>query len=105
MVTATVYISNDSLALTLDGSKRFPSAKRLVDFAKRHCNLQPARAKGILSQGAEAVIKTMPDLSRHGKDCPGFRPVCERMLLQWQQGIDLACRLDPPSITLPGEMA
>ena len=41
VITTTAYLPNDSLAMTLDGTKRWPDAKRLVKFGLRHCGLTP----------------------------------------------------------------
>lgn len=101
IVSTTPYIRNDSLALTLDGSKRFPDAKRLLEFAKRHCNLQQAKARAILDEVAEAIIKTLPDLARHGRDYSDFTPICEVMLAHWRAGLDLSCGGDSVTISLP----
>lgn len=92
IVTTTPYIKNDSLALTLDGSKRFPTAKKLINFAKLHCNLQPAKTTSILEQIAEAVIATTEDLQRHIKDFSNFKQVGEAMLQAWKEGVDMTCR-------------
>jgi serine/threonine-protein kinase HipA len=94
IVTTTPYIKGDSLALTLDGSKSFPKAKKLYNFARLQCNLQPARTAAILEQVAEAVVKTMTDVRQHIKDYPGFEKVGEAMIREWNEGLNATCRLD-----------
>jgi serine/threonine-protein kinase HipA len=91
IVTTTAYIRGDSLALTLGGSKRFPRAKKLLLFAQMHCNLQPARAKAVLEEVAEAVASTVADLHRHTLDFPDFKPVGEAMQREWNEGLK-SCR-------------
>ncbi|MDP2751685.1 MAG: type II toxin-antitoxin system HipA family toxin [Rhodocyclaceae bacterium] len=91
IVTTPPYIKGDSLALTLEGSKRFPTAKKLLNFAKLQCNLQPARSRAILEEVAESVVKTMSDLRLHCKAHPDFSVVGEAMLREWNEGVNVAC--------------
>lgn len=81
--------------------KRTKAAKKLLEFAKRHCNLQQAKAKVIFDEVAEAIIKTLPNLAAHGKNHPDFRPICTLMIEHWQAGLDLSCRHDGKTISLP----
>ena len=92
IVTTTPYIKGDSLALTLDGSKRFPEAARLIKFAKLQCNLQPTTATRILEEIGEATLKTMTDIHRHIKEFPDFSPIGGAMLHEWQLGVDSCCQ-------------
>ncbi len=91
IVSTTAYIRGDSLALMLDGSKRFPTARKLLFFAQMHCNLQPARAKAILEEVADAVTETIADLHRHTLDFPHFKPVGDAMQREWNEGLK-SCR-------------
>ena len=88
IVSTTAYIKGDSLALTLGGSKRFPTQKRLIAFAHMHCNLQPARAKLILEEVGNAVAETVSGVRRHISDYPDFKPVGEAMLIEWNEGLN-----------------
>jgi serine/threonine-protein kinase HipA len=95
IVTTTAYIKTDIFALTMEGSKRFPDAAKLLRFAKLSCNLQPAKAQAILHEVAEAVLKVSEDLKRHIKDFPEFKEVGTAMLTSWHEGVDRACSLPP----------
>ncbi|MCX6179866.1 MAG: hypothetical protein NT163_10990 [Chlorobiales bacterium] len=86
IVSTTAYLKGDSLALTLDGTKRFPTQKRLIAFAHMHCNLLPARAKLILEEVGNAVDQTLAGVQRHISDYPDFKPVGEAMLSEWNEG-------------------
>ena len=87
IVSTTAYIKKDTLALTLDGSKRFPAAKKLIAFAKMHCNLQPAKAKLIIEEVADAVAETVAGLRQHTLDFADFKSVGEAMLSEWKEGL------------------
>ena len=86
VITTTPYLPNDSLALTLDGTKRWPDAKRLVKFGIRHCGLTASAAKAILAEVTEAVattsaeLTTFPDLDIHAQKTPA------RMKAAWDEG-------------------
>lgn len=88
IVSTTAYIKGDSLALTLNGSKRFPTMKRLIAFAHMHCNLQPARAKLILEEVGNAVAETVSGVRQHISDYSDFKPVGEAMLSEWNEGLN-----------------
>jgi len=88
IVSTTPYIKGDTLALTLDGSKRFPQAKKLLNFAKLQCNLQPAQSAIIMEEVAEAVVTTMVDLRQHAKDHADFCSIGEVMLREWNDGLN-----------------
>ncbi len=91
IVTTTPYIKGDSLALTLDGSKNFPKAKKLLNFAKLHCGLQPVKTASILEEVAEAVVKTMDELRQYAKDHKDFEQIGDAMLKEWNDGLNSTC--------------
>ena len=106
IVSTTPYIKGDSLALTLEGSKSFPKEKRLLNFAKLHCNIQPATAKLMLEEVAEAVVKTMDDIRQHVRDRADFKEVGEAMLREWNDGLNVSCKPDSEkTISFPGRSA
>jgi serine/threonine-protein kinase HipA len=91
IVTTTPYIKGDTFALTIEGSKRFPDAEKLVRFGKLHCNLQPARAKNILQEVAESVIKVQSELREHIKFDSRISEVGAAILTEWDAGMGDAC--------------
>ena len=88
IVTTSVYLPDDCLALTLDGSKRWPDAKRLVRFGRQRCQLTEAAAKTIVAEVLDGVARiardlgTLPDLDPQAKD------TSVRMHQAWSAGID-----------------
>jgi serine/threonine-protein kinase HipA len=82
IVTTSPY-QDHAMALTLGGSKRFPDAQKLREFAKLHCNLQPEKSAQILEQIADAVATITPKLKQHIKDFPSFTDVGKAMLKAW----------------------
>ena len=85
VVTTVAYIPRDSLALTLDGSKRWPEAKRLQRFGVQRCRLTAQAARDIVAEVVEAVAtatgQLLSDASPNSKDTIGL------MRAAWQEGV------------------
>ena len=87
LVTTSVYLSNDSLALTLNGTTRWPSTKELRRLGETRMSGSPA-VKGIIERVADA----MADHFQH-RYAPtsmitrSLRRSVKRMLQQWEKGI------------------
>lgn len=86
VITTLPYLPHDSLALTLDGTKRWPEAKRLVRFGVRRCQLTPAGAQAILAEVADAVAGVSADLEKFTDLDPGAGETGERMRMAWAEG-------------------
>ncbi len=87
LVTTTVYIPADGMALTLDGTKRWPDAKRLRRFGETRMQVTPARIRAILERVGDAVSRTLPEVQAHRKDQPAFSEVGGRMAQAWDTGL------------------
>jgi hypothetical protein len=93
LVTTSVYLANDSLALTLNGTTKWPSAKELQRLGETRMSGSPARVRGILERVADAIATTSTALRTYINDHQEFEAIGRRMLQQWEQGI--ATSLDP----------
>ncbi len=87
IVTTTAYITADQMALTLDGSTRWPTAKQLLAFGTTRQIGSPAGIKAMLGSIAEAVFETMGELRQFMLANPEFDEIGTRMLAQWDEGI------------------
>ncbi|MBU2605194.1 MAG: type II toxin-antitoxin system HipA family toxin [Alphaproteobacteria bacterium] len=87
IVTTTAYIRADQMALTLDGSTRWPTARQLLAFGTTRQIGSPAVIKGILGEIAEGVNETMEQIRQHIRGHPEFEEVGKRMLVEWAEGI------------------
>jgi serine/threonine-protein kinase HipA len=94
LVTTTVYKSADILALTLGGTKRWPSAKALMGFARSHCNMGEGQARQLLAQVAQGVELAREEAHGHIAQHPVFKAVGTTMLNEWQQGLALSVLTD-----------
>ncbi len=85
IVCTRAYLPEDTLALTLDGTKRFPSRKKLAEFGIRSCGLSPRDSSAILKQVDEAVETVGANLPAAARDRPPFREVAQRMWRCWSE--------------------
>lgn len=87
IITTTPYVPRDNLALTLDGTKRWPEAQRLARFGMLHCGLNQATAKTIITDVADAVAETARQLPSLRDLDPNAGEVAETMRIAWTEGI------------------
>lgn len=87
VVTTTVYLPTDTLALTLDGTKRWPSRKRLERFGVQRCQLSPKDAQAEIDRVLGAVSDTLPLLKQTSVVRPAERELLEGMGKVWGEGI------------------
>lgn len=87
IITTTPYIPQDSMALTLDGTKRWPDAKRLEKFGVQRCRLSASAAKTIMAEVAEAVAQTSRDFSTIDDLDPRSGDLSQKMQFAWTEGV------------------
>jgi serine/threonine-protein kinase HipA len=92
LVTTSVYLRNDSMALTLNGTTHWASAKELQRLGEVRMGGTPARVREILQRIEAAIAATMQDVRAYIKDHPEFTDIGSRMLQQWQHGVALSLR-------------
>jgi len=94
IVTTAAYLPADGLALTLDGTKRWPDAKRLVRFGQQRCQLSAATAKEIVAEVSEAVVEVARELKHLTDLDPRANETADRMRRAWTEGV-LSLRQSP----------
>lgn len=87
IVTTSVYIKNDSMALLLGGSKAWPKYKMLMRFGRSACNLTEGRCKELLQQVAHGMDVAMTEMAAHIKGNSDFANVGEALVEQWKSGM------------------
>jgi len=85
VVTTVAYVPKDSLALMLEGSKRWPELKRLQRFGIQRCRLTPRAAADIIAEVVEAVATAAEGLDPNLS--PGSKDTVELMRAAWQAGV------------------
>ncbi len=87
IVTTSVYLPRDSMALTLNRSTRWPTAKHLRTLGETRGGGTPARIAQTLHRVAQAIQDTMGEVRLYIREHPEFTDVGERMLREWDSGI------------------
>jgi serine/threonine-protein kinase HipA len=85
LVTTWAYIPNDPMALTLDGSTRWPDRKSLLRLAQTRCDLSRRRSEELIESTADALASVAPDVKRYFAKRQG--EIGLRILDAWETGI------------------
>ncbi len=86
LVTTSAYLAKDSMALTLHGSTRWPTAKELKRLGETRAGGTPAKIRQILERIGQAICETKPEVRNYSKHHPEFAEVGQRMLEEWESG-------------------
>ena len=84
LVTTSVYLPKDSMALTLNGTTRWPSAKELQRLGETRLGGSPARVREILERIQDAIAATSKEVRAYIKDHPEFGDIGNRMVQEWE---------------------
>ncbi|MGA8940075.1 MAG: type II toxin-antitoxin system HipA family toxin [Acidobacteriaceae bacterium] len=87
LVTTSVYLPKDSMALTLNGSTRWPSMKDLQRLGEIRMGGSPARVTAILERIADAMSEVASAIKQYIATHAGFEEVGSQMLAQWRIGV------------------
>jgi serine/threonine-protein kinase HipA len=92
VVTTAVYLPKDSMALTLNGTTRWPTAKELQRQGETRMGGTPARVRQILEKIADAISATSTEVTAYVQEHPAFAEVGGSMIEQWNQGVVMSLR-------------
>ncbi|MFU2326707.1 type II toxin-antitoxin system HipA family toxin [Pseudomonas sp. NFX98] len=87
IITTSVYIKVDSMALLLGGSKAWPKYKMLMRFGRSACNLTEGRCNELLQQVIHGMEMAMDEMGQYMKAHNLFAEIGEQMLEQWKAGM------------------
>jgi serine/threonine-protein kinase HipA len=87
LVTTAAYLPKDGMALTLNGSTRWPTVKELQRLGETRVAGTPAQIRGVLARIAEAIRTTSVEVCAYVKEHTEFADVGERMLAEWDKGV------------------
>ena len=93
LVTTSVYMPNDSMALTLNGSTKWPGGKELSRLGETRLAASPSKVKQILERVSDAMSQTMNEMRTYMNHYPEFTNVGGRMLQEWKKGRELSLKL------------
>jgi serine/threonine-protein kinase HipA len=94
LVTTAVYLPRDSLALTLNGTTKWPSSKELRRLGETRMGGSPAKVRQILEHIDEGITETAVEIRSYIKEHSEFAQIGERMIQEWEQGAALSLRRD-----------
>ncbi len=86
LVTTTAYLPQDAMALTLNGTTRWPDARKLIELGQVRANLSKRDIEGILELTADALSGTLGKLRNYFRSS-GFPEIGERIAAAWEEGI------------------
>src|SRR6202167_124141 len=92
LVTTSAYLPRDRLALTLNGTIQWPSAKDLRKFGETRLGAPPAKVRSILERSYAAIQETTKEVRSYAKEHPEFAEIGHRMLEVWESGVNTALR-------------
>jgi serine/threonine-protein kinase HipA len=92
LVTTSIYLPKDSLALTLNGSTKWPTAKELRKLGETRAGDTPAKIRRILERVAEAMQETTKEVRSYAKEHPEFARIAQRMVQEWEIGVTASLR-------------
>lgn len=95
LVTTAVYLPKDSLALTLNGTTRWPNAKELHRLGETRIGATPSRVREVLQRVADAMSETEVEVRAYLKKHREFSEIGTRMLQEWEAGIDFSLGIRP----------
>jgi serine/threonine-protein kinase HipA len=87
VVTTSVYLPKDSMALTLNGTTKWPKAKELHRLGEARIGVSPARIREIMGRIGEAITDISKEMRAYIKDHQEFEQIGGGMLQQWELGV------------------
>jgi serine/threonine-protein kinase HipA len=92
VVTTSIYLPKDSLALSLNGTTKWPSAKDLRNLGETRTGAAPAKVRLIFERLDEAIRDTAKEVRSYIKQHPEFAELGRGMLQEWEQGSSASLR-------------
>ncbi len=86
VVTTTAYLPQDAMALTLDGTTRWPDARKLTQLGQTRFRLSGKDIGLILEATADALSETLGEMRTYFRSSD-FPEIGERIEKAWQEGI------------------
>jgi len=86
LVSTAVYLPTDTMALTLNGTTRWPDAKALRRLGETRMQGSPSRVRQILQSISDALSDTAIEARAYIKEHPDFREIGEAVLAAWEKG-------------------
>jgi serine/threonine-protein kinase HipA len=92
LVTTSVYLPKDSLALILNGTTKWPGTKELQRLGETRLGATPARVREIMERIADAMASTSGEIKTYIKGHPEFADIGGRMIELWEQAAEASLK-------------
>ena len=86
VVTTTVYLPKDQMALSLNGANRWPTAKELIRFAEGKSLATRQQLRRIFEQIQDAMSEVASDIDSYCHEHVEFRQIGRNMAEEWNKG-------------------
>ena len=86
LVTTSVYLPKDGLALTLNGTTNWPAARELRRLGETRAGCAPAKTRQILERTNEAIRETAKEVRSYIRTHRDFAEIGKRLLQEWEAG-------------------
>lgn len=90
IVSTTPYNKNDTLALMVKGSKKWPTERNLIRFGTVSCELSAAQIRDIMDEVANGIAMASAEMQNYMSANKNFRDMGSIMLDEWRNGVALS---------------
>jgi serine/threonine-protein kinase HipA len=87
LITTTAYIPGDVMALSLEGSKKWPDSRRLIKLGQTRADLGLGMIKRVFEEAADAIAGVSKDVEKYFKNKSKHPEIGERILSAWRAGV------------------
>jgi len=97
LITTTAYIPTDVMALTLEGSKKWPDRRKLIRLGQTRADLGATFISRIFEETADAISDVSSNVDKYFKKKSKHPNVGELVLSAWRSGVQESLGLGGPT--------
>ena len=97
LITTTAYIPTDVMALTLEGSKKWPDRRKLIKLGQTRADLGATFISRIFEETADVISDVSSEVEKYFKEKSKHPNVGELMLSAWRSGVQESLGLGGPT--------
>jgi serine/threonine-protein kinase HipA len=87
LITTTAYIPTDVMALTLEGSRKWPERRKLIKLGQTRADLGATFISRIFEETADAISDVSSEVEKYFKKTSKHPDIGDRMLSAWRSGV------------------
>jgi serine/threonine-protein kinase HipA len=97
LMTTTAYIPTDVMALTLEGSKKWPDRRQLIRLGQTRADLGATAISRIFEETADAISDVSLEVAKYFKKKSKHPNIGKLMLSSWRSGVRESFGLGGPT--------